>query len=130
MYAKGNSQFYPFLVTVVAILFTNLLQGVFLGIVVALFFILKTNFQKAVITVHSEDNYLIKFSKDVSFMHKASLRKALMKVPNDTQLLIDGTKSHFMDEDIIETLEDFVETAKAKHIGVEITGIKLREKTI
>jgi MFS superfamily sulfate permease-like transporter len=130
MYSKGFSQFLPFIITVIAILFTNLLQGVFLGIVVALFFILKTNFQKAVISVHSEDNYLIKFSKDVSFMHKASIRNALAKVPNDTRLLIDGTKSHFIDEDIIETIEDFVEMAKTKNIDVEISGIKVKEKTL
>ncbi len=130
MYTKGLSQFIPFMITVVAILFTNLLQGVFLGIVVALFFILKTNFHKAVITVHSNDNYLIKFSKDVSFMHKASLRNALVKVPDDTRLVIDATKSHFVDEDIIETIEDFIESAKSKHIEVEVTGIKLKEKSL
>lgn len=130
MYAKGSSQFYPFVVTIIAILFTDLLKGVFLGIIVAVFFILKTNFQKAVITVHSDDNYLIKFSKDVSFMHKASLRNALVKVPNDTRLLIDGSKSHFIDEDIRETIEDFIEAAKSKHIEVEVTGIKVREKHI
>ncbi len=130
MYAKGISQFYPFIITVVAILFTNLLQGVFLGIAVALFFILKTNFQRAVIAVHSEDNYLIKFSKDVSFMHKASLRNALANVPNDTRLLIDGKKSHFMDDDIIETIEDFIQIAKIKNIEIEIIGIKTKEKTV
>jgi len=130
MFKKGYSQFLPFIVTVIAILFTNLLQGVFLGIAVALFFILKTNFQRAFITVNSEGNYLIKFSKDVSFMHKASLRTALMNVPNDTHLLIDGTKSQFMDEDIIETIEDFIELAKTKNIETEITGIKLKAKSI
>jgi MFS superfamily sulfate permease-like transporter len=130
MYAKGYSQFFPFIITVLAILFTNLLQGVFLGIVVALFFILKTNFQKAVIAVHADDNYLIKFSKDVSFMHKAAIRNAFAKVPNDTRLVIDGSKSHFIDEDIIETIEDFVEMAKTKNIEVEISGIKIKEKTL
>jgi len=130
MYAKGSSQFLPFLITVIAILFTNLLQGVFLGIIVALFFILKTNFQKAVIAVHSEGNYLIKFSKDVSFMHKAAIRNALAKVPNETRLVIDGTKSQFVDEDIIETIQDFVVMAKTKNINVEITGIRLKEKSL
>jgi MFS superfamily sulfate permease-like transporter len=130
MYAKGSSQFFPFIITVFAILFTNLLQGVLLGIVVALFFILKTNFQRAVISVHDEDNYLIKFSKDVSFMHKASVRNAFAKVPNDTRLLIDGGKSQFIDEDILETIEDFVAMAKTKNIDVEIKGFKIKEKTL
>jgi len=130
MYAKGYSQFYPFIITVIAIMFTDLLKGVFLGIIVGLFFILKTNFQKAVITVHSNENHLIKFSKDVSFMHKASLRNALTQIPKDTNLVIDGTKSHFIDEDIIETLEDFIETAKSKNIEVDLKGIKIKEKVI
>ena len=128
MYEKGRSQFLPFMLTVIAILFTNLLQGVLLGIVVAVFYILKTNFHRAVITVNLEDYYLIKFSKDVSFMHKASLRNALMKIPNHTRLLIDGTKSNFIDQDIIETIEDFMASAKAKHIDVNISGIKLSDK--
>ncbi len=130
MYAKGNSQFFPFMVTVMAILFTNLLQGVLLGVVVALFYILKTNFHQAIISVNADDHYLIKFSKDVSFMHKASIRNALVKVPNDTQLLIDGTRSQFIDNDIIETIEDFIETAKSKHIEVEVKGIKIKTKEI
>jgi MFS superfamily sulfate permease-like transporter len=128
MYKKGSSQFYPFIITILAILFTNLLQGVFIGIVVALLFILKTNFQQAIIAVSNEDNYLIKFSKDVSFMHKATLRHALRKIPNDSRLVIDGTKSHFIDQDIIETIEDFITTAKVKHIDVELKGVSLNNQ--
>ncbi len=128
MYEKGASQFLPFIVTIIAILFTNLLQGVFLGIVVALFFILKTNFHRAIISVNTNDNYLIKFSKDISFIHKAEIRNIFLKVPNDTQLMIDGTKAQFIDEDIIETIEDFIDMAQTKNIDVEIKGIKIKEK--
>ena len=62
-------------------------------------------------------------------MHKASLRNALLKVPNNTRLLIDGTKSHFMDEDVLETIDDFKETAKIKNIEIEMMGISLKDKT-
>ena len=130
LFQKGYSQFLPFIITILAILFTNLLQGVFFGIIVALFFILKTNFQQTIISVSSENNHLIKFSKDVSFMHKASLRHALRDVPENTQLVIDGTKSNFIDEDIIETIEDFIEMAKSKQIAVDVVGIKLKEQTL
>jgi MFS superfamily sulfate permease-like transporter len=122
MFAKGYSQFLPFIVTVIAILVTDLLTGVFLGICIGLFFIIKTNFHQAIITVSSEDDHLIKFTKDVSFLHKASLRHALRNVPSGTKLLIDGTKSQFMDEDILETIKDFTETAKTKNIEVELKG--------
>lgn len=130
MYKKGTAQFLPFIVTILAVTFTNLLQGVFLGIVVAIFFILKTNFQKAIIVVSNEDNFLLKFTKDVSFLHKASLRQALGKIPSDTRLVIDGVKANFMDADIRETITDFMETAKAKNIEVELTGIKITEKKL
>ena len=53
---------------------------------------------------------------------------ALKKIPNDARLLIDGTKSQFIDEDILETLEDFRETAITKNIEIDITGIKLKDK--
>ncbi|MEQ1584659.1 MAG: SulP family inorganic anion transporter [Cyclobacteriaceae bacterium] len=130
MYKKGTAQFLPFIVTILAVTFTNLLQGVFLGIVVAIFFILKTNFQKAIIVVSSEENFLLKFTKDVSFLHKASLRQALGKIPSDTRVVIDGVKANFMDADILETITDFMETAKAKNIEVELTGIKITAKEL
>jgi len=130
MYQKGSSQFIPFVVTVLAVVFTNLLQGVFLGIVVSLFFILKTNFQKAIIVVSSEDNFLVKFTKDVSFMHKAALRNALVQIPESTKLVIDGSKAGFIDADIIDTVEDFIETAKSKHIDLNLVGIKVTEKEL
>jgi MFS superfamily sulfate permease-like transporter len=129
MYKKGSSQFYPFVITVVAILLTNLLQGVFIGIVISLLFILRSNFQQAIITVSNENNFLIKFSKDVSFLHKATLRHALRKIPDNSRLIIDGTKSHFIDQDIIESIEDFIISAKGRHIDVELNGIKLNHQT-
>ncbi len=124
MYHKGMSQFLPFIITVLAILFTNVLQGVFIGMLVGIYFILKTNFQKAVILVSSDENYLIQFTKDVSFLHKNSLRQALTKVPGDTHLLIDGSKAQFMDEDIKEMVLDFRESAKTKNIEVELKNIR------
>lgn len=124
MFKKGYAQFLPFVATVLFVVFTNLLLGVFLGIVVALIFILKTNFQKAIILVSETDKYLIKFTKDVTFLNKATLREALVQVPNDTQLVIDGSRAGFIDPDILETVRDFTETARSKNIQVDINGIK------
>ena len=101
-----------------------------MGIIVSLFFILKTNFQKAIIVVSSEDNYLVKFTKDVSFLHKASLRHALVQIPESTKLVIDGSKASFIDADIIDTVEDFIETAKSKNIEINIVGIKITDKEL
>ncbi len=120
MYAKGWSQFLPFIITVLAIVFTNLLYGVFIGILVSVFFILKTNFQEAVIMVGDGKNYLLKLTKSVSFLNKSTIRSKFQLIPNNSTLLIDGTEAHFVDNDIKEAVRDFIETSKAKNIQVEL----------
>lgn len=130
MFQKGWAQFLPFVATVLAVLFTNLLLGVFLGIVVALIFILITNFKKAMIIVSDNDRYLIKFTKDVTFLNKAALRVELSKIPEGAQLVIDATQVSFVDADITETIIDFTETAKSKNIKIEIHGLKRLDQVL
>ena len=130
MYRKGYAQFFPFVVTVLAVLFTNLLLGVFLGIAVALIFILITNFKKAMVVVSYDEKHMIKFTKDVTFLNKAALRQELAKVPEDSRLIIDATQAGFVDGDILETLNDFAETAKSKNIKIDINGLTLPEKEL
>ena len=125
MYAKGVSQFLPFIVTILAIVFTNLLQGVFLGIVVALIFILRSNFREAVILVNNGNSYLLKLTKDVSFLNKAALRSKFLAIPANSTVIIDGTDSQFIDNDIKEAIVDFIETSKAKKIEVDLKNISV-----
>jgi len=73
---------------------------------------------------------MIKFTKDVTFLNKAALRQELAKVPGDSQLVIDATHAGFVDADILETLNDFTETAKTKNITININGLKLPEKSL
>jgi len=119
-YRKGWDQFLPFLVTIVAILFTDLLVGIAIGLLVSVFFVLKTNFQTAVLVVNDNTQFLIKFTKDVSFLHKSILRKTFENIPSNSSVVIDGTKCQFLDADIVETIEDFVKSAPAKSIDVEL----------
>ncbi len=123
-YRKGIDQFLPFLATIVAILLSDLLTGITIGILVALFFVLKTNFHTAMIMVADGPNYLIKFTKDVSFMHKAMLRRTFEGIPRESTVLIDGSRIQFMDTDIIETIEDFMKSAPAKSISVTLKKSK------
>jgi MFS superfamily sulfate permease-like transporter len=125
LYSKGLSQFLPFVVTALAVLFTNLLQGVFMGMLVAIFFILRSNHKTAIIMVSDDNSYLIKFSKDVSFLNKANLRRKLQAIPNKSQVMIDGSQTHFIDADIRETIEDYVKEALAKNIQVDLKKITL-----
>src|SRR6478736_2534330 len=123
MYEKGLSQFLPFITTVTAVTFTNLLQGVFLGILVAVFFILRSNFNEAIIMVNDGKNYLLMLTKDVSFLNKSVLRRKLQAIPNNSQVVIDGSQSHFIDSDIREMIDDFIKEGKTKSINVSLKKI-------
>lgn len=119
-FRKGIDQYLPFIVTIAAILLSDLLIGISVGFLVAIFFVLKTNVQTAVIVVSDKNQYLIKLTKDVSFIHKAQLRKALESIPANSSVVIDVAKSQFLDADVIETIDDFVASAPARSIDVEL----------
>lgn len=120
MFRKGWDQFLPFVITIVAILLTNLLIGIFIGIAVGLFFVLKTNFHEAISVIKDANNYLLRLNKDVTFLNKALLRRTFERIPDNTTLIIDGGNSMFIDNDIIETIDDFMLNAPSRNIKVEI----------
>jgi MFS superfamily sulfate permease-like transporter len=119
-FANGLSQFVPFIVTIVSILITNLLIGIFIGIATGLYFVLKTNFHSAITLVNHGNNYLIRLNKDVSFLNKAVLRKTFERIPRGAYLIIDGGNSQFIDADIVGTIADFKLSAASRDIQVEI----------
>ncbi|HZB14013.1 MAG TPA: SulP family inorganic anion transporter [Chryseolinea sp.] len=120
MYHKGKDQFIPFAVTIVAILLSDLLIGITIGILVGLFFVLKTNFHRALFSVNENGNYLIRLTKDVSFLNKALLRQTFKDIPDGSNVIIDGARSAFIDQDILETINDFRESASNRDISVEL----------
>ena len=120
MYLKGKDQFIPFAVTIVAILLSDLLIGITIGILVGLFFVLKTNFHRALFSVSENGNYLIRLTKDVSFLNKALLRQTFKDIPDGSRVIIDGARSAFIDQDILETINDFRESASNRDILVEL----------
>lgn len=120
MYVKGKDQFIPFAVTIMAILLTDLLVGISIGIMVGLFFVLKTNFHRSLISVSENGNYLIRLTKDVSFLNKALLRQTFREIPDGSNVIIDGSRSGFIDQDILETISDFRESASNRDISVEL----------
>ncbi|KYP15708.1 SulP family inorganic anion transporter [Flavihumibacter sp. CACIAM 22H1] len=119
-YKRGWDQFVPFIVTIVAILLTDLLKGIMVGCVVGLFFVLRSNFKSAVFIVNDDNNYLFRLRKDVSFLNKPIIKRNLAKVPEDSYVLIDATRADFLDKDVIEVIEDFMISAPLKNIRVEL----------
>jgi len=120
LYKKGLDQFIPFVVTALAIIFTDLLTGIIIGIVVGLFFVLRSNFKTALFVVNDENKYLFRLRKDVSFLNKPILKVKLEKVPENGYVLIDISRADFIDKDVIEVINDFMKHAQLKNIKVEI----------
>lgn len=121
-YEKGWNQFLPFLITVLAILFTDLLVGIGIGMVIGLFFVIKTNFQRSLMVTELNGNYLVKLQKDVSFLNKAPLMRQLSSIPNGSYVILNATKARFIDHDIQEVLNDFIATAPTKEIEITVEG--------
>ena len=119
-YKKGWDQFLPFVLTIVAILFTDLLIGVVIGIGVGLFFVIRTNFHSSVFVVNDDNRYLFRLRKDVSFLNKPIIKNKLEEVPANAYVIIDVSRADFIDKDIIEVIEDFAIHAPLKDIRVEI----------
>lgn len=127
-YRKGLSQLLPFVITISAILTTDLLIGMAIGISVGLFFVIKANFRASITLTQDKSFYILTFNKDVAFLNKALLRKLLAHVKPNSTLTIDASKSYFIDHDIIETIDDFLVTAPNHNISVEIYDLYGKEK--
>jgi MFS superfamily sulfate permease-like transporter len=119
-YQKGWDSFLPFIITIVAILLTDLLKGVVIGIGVGLFFAFRSNFKSAVFVVNDHNKYLFRLRKDVSFLNKPIIKNKLEQVPEDSFVLIDASRADFIDKDVVEVIEDFLKHAPLKGIHVEL----------
>lgn len=128
LYKKGWDQFLPFAITIVAILFTDLLTGVMIGIAAGLFFVIRGNFRSSVLVIHDENKYLFRLRKDVSFLNKPILKYKLEKVPQNAHVLIDAARADFIDRDVIEVIEDFMLHAHFKNITVELKKSLLKNQ--
>jgi MFS superfamily sulfate permease-like transporter len=120
IYQKGWDQFIPFTVTLLAILFSDLLIGIVIGTIVALFSLVRSNFKSAVMVVHDDNKYLVRFRKDISFLNKPIVKEKLESVPADAFVLIDMSRADFIDKDIIDVVNEFLQHAHLKNIRVEI----------
>ncbi len=129
MYKLGWQQFMPFIATIAGILLTDLLIGIGIGLVVAIFYILLTNY-KAAYFIHQEEDpkdhsLVLVLSEDVTFLNKASILRTLNDLPAHSKVLIDATHSINIDYDVIEIIEEFRDNAKARDIELKVEGINM-----
>jgi MFS superfamily sulfate permease-like transporter len=113
---------------VIAILVTDLLKGMAIGMVIGLFFVIKANYHAAITLTQDDSYYLLSLNKDVSFLNKALLRKFILSIPEQSTVTIDASKAKFIDHDIFETIEDFLATAPDDDITVELIELHGKEQ--
>lgn len=124
MYKLGWSHFIPFIVTIVGIVLTDLLVGIGLGLAVAIFFVLYNNYKRPYLFKESEykagEPIRLELAEDVTFLHKANILKTLSQIPEDSNVIIDASRSINIDQDVIEIIEDFETNAHYRSITVEV----------
>jgi MFS superfamily sulfate permease-like transporter len=128
MYKMGWSQFVPFVVTVLAIVFTDLLKGIGIGLVVAIFYILRGHYRNAYYLEKSQEGGREKFrlvlAEEVSFLNKGSILQLLNHIPDGAFVVIDGSRTKIIDHDVIEIIRDFRVNARNKDIDVSVVSIR------
>jgi MFS superfamily sulfate permease-like transporter len=127
MYKMGWKQFLPFTVTVFGIVFTDLLVGISMGLAVGIVVILIKSFQNSHF-LHIEDKsngkHKIKMTlaEEVTFFNKGAILKELDSLPRETYLELDVRKTRYLDNDIVEILEDFAFKAKEREIDIKLVS--------
>ncbi len=125
----GITQFIPFIVTVVAVVFTDLLKGVALGMAVSIFFILKENMKVSYFYQRSsyQNGDIIKLSlaQEVSFLNKASIKSTLENLPENSIVIIDASNTSYIDFDVLDIIKEFKDVKAAqKGIRLSLLGFK------
>lgn len=128
MWKKGSNEFIPFAVTVLGIVFTDLLMGIALGLVVAIVSILWDNFKVPykfdIRDYKAGDPIKIEFSEVVSFLNKASIQQTLDTIPPNTRVVLDASQTLRMHPDVNEIIEEFQINATSKDITLELIGFE------
>ena len=116
---SGMRNFIPFIVTVVAIVFTDLLVGIGIGIAIALVLVIVDHVREGQslrlkpllnASVDSEKkHHIVYLDKVVPFLHKAAIRKQLEELPLDCEITVDASTVSRLDTDVHDIIRDFVD---------------------
>ena len=107
MYMKGMDQFIPFILTIVGVLFTDLLKGIGIGLVVSIYFILRRNSQNHFTKTETDGELHIRLSEEVTFLNKVGIHTTLENAAPHSKIIIDASNCKSIDQDILELLEEF-----------------------
>lgn len=128
-YEKGKYQFVPFIATFTAVVLTDLLKGVALGMAISVIFVLKGNMKRAYIFRKEEYNdgdiIHIDLAQEVSFLNKAAIKETLQNIPKQTYVIINASNTVYISHDILAMITEFAMiTSKELSIDVKLEGFK------
>lgn len=126
MYRSGMYHFIPFIVTIFGLIFTNLVFGVLIGMSVALLSIVLENYKTAQYfrETHIGNKIIFRLSEHVSFLNKATLKQTLDQLSANSEVVIDATRSKYIDYDVFEVIRDFKKEAPLKNIQLTLQNVR------
>lgn len=123
MFANGWTQFLPFIITIVAILRTDLLIGIAIGLIASLFFILQSSYFKSLWTsvqeVDGRKVHKLTLAERVFFINKGNLQTVFQEIDPGSKVIIDISNTVYMDQDVKDILDDFKRNAEFENIEIE-----------
>ncbi|MEZ4925726.1 MAG: SulP family inorganic anion transporter [Saprospiraceae bacterium] len=131
MWKNGKYQFWPFIITVLAVVFTDLLTGVMIGLGAAVFAILRGNMKNSYFfhkeEYHEGDLITIKLSQEVSFLNKAAIKLTMDHLPENSKVIFDASDTAYIDFDVLESIKEFTKE-KAPGMGIKVTLKGFKDK--
>lgn len=129
LYQKGWKQFLPFIVTIVAIMLTDLLIGIMIGLVLSALFILHSNMHSGVKVIHEKHLHgsltRIELAQNVSFLNRAALLSVLNKIKRHETVVIDASNTAYIDPDLYQVIQEFQQDkAKQQQIDLKLIGFQ------
>ena len=126
---KGKYQFIPFIATFGAVVFTDLLKGVALGMIISVIFVLKGNMKRAYKfrkeEYHDGDIIHIDLAQEVSFLNKAAIKETLVSMPENSKVIINASDTVYIAHDVLDLIKEFKKNrAKDENIKVKLVGFK------
>lgn len=130
-WAKGKYQFIPFIATLLAVVFTDLLKGVALGMAISVIFILRGNLKRAYNFRKEQyekgDIIHIDLAQEVSFLNKAAIKNTLNDIPEGSKVVIDASDTVYIAHDVLDLIEEF-KTIKAVEENIEVKLVGFKEE--
>lgn len=126
---RGKYQFVPFIATMVGVVFTDLLKGVALGIIISIIFVLKGNLKRAYNfrkEAYADGDVIhIDLAQEVSFLNKAAIKSTLSDIPENSKVIINAHDTVYIAHDILDLFREFKSTrAIDENIKVKLKGFK------